>query len=339
MKELRILNLEQNHISKIENLDELTNLETLQLSRNCISDANDLKHLEDCFSITTLDISHNKIKHNPDTLVEILSKMPNLRVLNLMGNEVVRRVKNYRKTLIVKLKNLTYLDDRPVFPRDRACAEAWASGGLEAERVEREVWANKDRKKIQDSVNYLKKIRENAENRRRELGLEPIGGDVELETASLTSESDVESLKSDGSSHISVIKTETKTVSKNIFAEDNMGIEELDDNTSDAYTKSNIASMSRPSSVYSENTRDVSSFADSDVASNASFSLKNLPTEDDVSSVSSKFSEKAHKIQIFDSDSEEEIPVNKIEEDIPELVTPGAAKLMQTEVKLIEELD
>ena len=256
-----------------------------------------------------------------------------------MGNEVIRRVKNYRKTLIVKLKNLTYLDDRPVFPRDRACAEAWASGGLEAERAEREVWANKDRKKIQDSVNYLKKIRENAEKRRKELGLEPIGADVDLETASLTSESDVESLKSDNSSHISVIKTKNKTVSKNIFAEDNMGIEELDDNTSDAYTKSNVASSSRPSSVYSENTRDVSSFADSDVASNASFSLKNLPTEDDASSVSSKFSEKAHKIQIFDSDSEEEIPVNKIEEEIPELITPGAAKLNQTEVKLIEELD
>ena len=51
MKELRILNLEQNHISKIENLDQLANLETLQLSRNSITDANDLKHLEECFSI------------------------------------------------------------------------------------------------------------------------------------------------------------------------------------------------------------------------------------------------------------------------------------------------
>lgn len=50
-------------------------------------------------------------------------------------------------------KNLQYLDDRPVFPRDRACAEAWAAGGVEAERAERELWASKERKQIQDSVN------------------------------------------------------------------------------------------------------------------------------------------------------------------------------------------
>ena len=58
----------------------------------------------------------------------------------------------------VNIKTLSYLDDRPVFPRDRALAEAWHRGGHEAEQEERTKWANKDRLKIESSIHYLRYI-------------------------------------------------------------------------------------------------------------------------------------------------------------------------------------
>ncbi|EDW57961.1 uncharacterized protein Dvir_GJ17851 [Drosophila virilis] len=56
-------------------------------------------------------------------------------------------------------KELTYLDSRPVFPRDRACAEAWKREGYEGERKENMRWNRADRKKMRDSVNYTIKLR------------------------------------------------------------------------------------------------------------------------------------------------------------------------------------
>jgi dynein assembly factor 1 len=66
--------------------------------------------------------------------------MPALAVLYLQGNEVTKKIKNYRKVLISKIPTLKYLDDRPVFEEDRRFAEAWAKGGLDEERKERETF-------------------------------------------------------------------------------------------------------------------------------------------------------------------------------------------------------
>jgi len=38
--------------------------------------------------------------------------------------------------MIVKIKDLLYLDDRPVFPEDRRRAEAYCRGGWDEERIE-----------------------------------------------------------------------------------------------------------------------------------------------------------------------------------------------------------
>ncbi|KAK1161911.1 dynein assembly factor 1, axonemal-like isoform X1 [Acipenser oxyrinchus oxyrinchus] len=165
LQKLDSLNLNNNYIKTIENLSCLKDLSTLQLAHNNVQTVQDIEHLKDCPSISVLDLSHNKLD-DPDILY-VFEAMPNLRVLNLMGNEVIKKISNYRKIYTVRLKKLTYLDDRPVFPKDRACAEAWNLGGWEAEKEERQQWETRERRKIQDSIDALSEIRKKAEEKRR----------------------------------------------------------------------------------------------------------------------------------------------------------------------------
>jgi len=175
---LAIINLESNQLKKIENLSCLPKLETLHLGKNHLSTFEALEHLTQLSSVTVLELHENRI--DDPRVLEIFSAMPNLRVLNLMKNPVCGKIRNYRKTLTVQCKELTYLDDRPVFPRDRACAEAWAKGGVEAEREERQKWQNKERRKIDESLNYLRRLQERAQ-KKREKALEKQNETLEKE--------------------------------------------------------------------------------------------------------------------------------------------------------------
>ncbi|XP_072017685.1 dynein axonemal assembly factor 1-like [Amphiura filiformis] len=173
LQKLDTLNLCHNRIVKIENIACLPKLNTLQISHNCLTNAEDIEELEQCSYLSVLDISHNRIEDA--NFVDVLAKMAQLGVLNVMGNPVVKKIQNYRKTLIIKLKHLTFLDDRPVFPRERATTEAWAKGGREAEKAERERWINKERAKIQASVDALWDVRKKAEAARKERELRENG--------------------------------------------------------------------------------------------------------------------------------------------------------------------
>ena len=107
LKELHYLNLNDNYITTIENLNDMPNLGTLQIKKNRIgkNGISDVIGLLDVPSISVLDISDNAID-DPETIDQVFVKMPNLAVLYLKGNPVVKKIKNYKKTLIAKMPGL-----------------------------------------------------------------------------------------------------------------------------------------------------------------------------------------------------------------------------------------
>ncbi|XP_023296532.2 dynein axonemal assembly factor 1 homolog [Lucilia cuprina] len=180
-RELDTINLSQNHIRKIENcgFEILPVLNTLNLSSNYLKDSEALRELENCKNLSVLDLSNNRI--DDILVVKIFAKMPELKVLVLQGNPVVSKIPQYRKTLTLECKKLTYLDSRPVFPKDRACAEAWKRGGYEEERKENERWNRRERKKMRDGVNATIQLRNKNRKLEDQISLIP-SSDSEDET-------------------------------------------------------------------------------------------------------------------------------------------------------------
>ena len=141
--DLDTLNLSKNFINKIENLSHMKKLTSLNLSHNQLVNASDIEHVVGIPSLQTIDLQHNKI--TDVNVLDIVSSLPDLRVLYLIGNPVIKNIRNYRKSVIAKCKNLKYLDDRPVFDDERRRVEAWMTafeidGSMdaanEAERLE-----------------------------------------------------------------------------------------------------------------------------------------------------------------------------------------------------------
>lgn len=170
MQHLDTLDVSHNMICKIENLDMLPEFTRLVISHNRLTEIDDLIHVINCPQLSVLDLQYNRIK-DPSVVEEVFAKMPSLRVLYNQGNPFTREVKNYRKKVVNLCKQLTYLDDRPVFPKDRACAEAFFEGGPDLERKVREEWNAREQQKIVDSCNWLRERRQVIEARRREAEL------------------------------------------------------------------------------------------------------------------------------------------------------------------------
>ena len=98
-----------------------------------------------------MDIQNNELVDNHEQLISLFEKLKRLKVLYLKGNEVIRLINNYRRTLIVRLKHLTYLDDRPIREEDRIGAIAYLKGGYPAEQLAREKYRNENERRSNKS--------------------------------------------------------------------------------------------------------------------------------------------------------------------------------------------
>jgi hypothetical protein len=158
LEDLDSINLSKNFVQKIEGMEKCLKITNLNFANNNLKTAESIENVLKLPMLQTLDIQHNKI--DDEAVVDILEKVPDLRVVYLQGNPVVKKIPHYRKTLIFKLKQLKYLDDRPVFDDERRRCEAWYRAFLEggvsaAQAAERaEIDAIRDEKKAADERNF-----------------------------------------------------------------------------------------------------------------------------------------------------------------------------------------
>jgi hypothetical protein len=138
-----------------------------------LTTADDIKHVLQVPSLSVLDLQSNRI--NDPSIVDILSRMPNLKVLYLQGNDVVKEIKHYRKTIIYRCPLLKYLDDRPVFDDERRRVNVWGrvldetngdfNAAQEAERLEMQKIRDEKKQKDEDNFRHFEQLM--AEGRRK----------------------------------------------------------------------------------------------------------------------------------------------------------------------------
>lgn len=115
-----------NQLASLDGLERLPGLHTLVAAGNRLEAPDALAAMAACTQLESLDLQDNRLA-DADAALALLRALPQLRCLYLKGNPLVSRLASYRKTLIAALPTLSYLDDRPVFEKERRCAEAWCA--------------------------------------------------------------------------------------------------------------------------------------------------------------------------------------------------------------------
>jgi dynein assembly factor 1 len=164
--DLRHLNLESNPIRRPANLQSLLKLETLNLASNQIEHIDDLSELRVLPSLINIDVSNNSIE-SAEGVVEFWTELKKLKVLRYHGNPGIRHIEHYRKRIINGLPQLSYMDERPIFPVERKTCLAWAEGGLPAMQQ-----ARRDYAKIRQAECGVDPERKEMLTKRRQLAIE-----------------------------------------------------------------------------------------------------------------------------------------------------------------------
>jgi dynein assembly factor 1 len=118
-------------------------------------------------SLSNLDLRDNQIEDR-ENVVPFFSKLQSLTALYLKGNPSIRHISKYRKTLTANIKQLNYLDDRPVFEIERLCADAWLRGGEEEERRVKQEYQEKKQNQTKSFLRFAREHEEEGKKRRKE---------------------------------------------------------------------------------------------------------------------------------------------------------------------------
>jgi dynein assembly factor 1 len=100
---------------------------------------------------------------------EVLLKLPNIAVVYMQNNEFTKKISHYRKSIISRLPQIKYIDDKPVFEDEKRFAEAWARGGLDEERKDRALYKKeKEEEQMRQHEEFRQMIERAREEGRRE---------------------------------------------------------------------------------------------------------------------------------------------------------------------------
>ncbi|KAI8590370.1 hypothetical protein BDZ88DRAFT_108443 [Geranomyces variabilis] len=146
-RHLEILFLQNNQISKIENLNKLKELKYLQLALNNISK---IENLERCESLEKLDLTVNFVENPLD--VAHLKDNEQLRELYLVGNPCARK-EGYREVVITLLPQLRVLDGHEITRSERlAAAQAFDEIRARFEKEAQEASSSESQQQEQSSA-------------------------------------------------------------------------------------------------------------------------------------------------------------------------------------------
>jgi hypothetical protein len=137
-------------------------LANLNISKNSLSNAESIDNLTGCKKLSSIDFSHNNL--NGENVIVTLARVSSLLSINIIGNPIAGEVAHFRKRMIVAIKALRYLD-RPVFDLERASAEAWNSGGRDAELKVKTDWQKKKKELELLSVHNFREWQNEARNK------------------------------------------------------------------------------------------------------------------------------------------------------------------------------
>ncbi|KAF4667586.1 hypothetical protein FOL47_003470 [Perkinsus chesapeaki] len=161
----------------VRNLEELTNLRTLILANNHISDFTSglAEGLSKAPWLLSLDISYNLLEvstgasENGCELITFLQRCcPKLNDFYAYGNSYVRQMRHYRRRVIAALPTLTYVDKSRVTKEERAGAEAYVRAGTDAENDARRAYLEAKQRAMTQLVTGLREVQR---KRREELNL------------------------------------------------------------------------------------------------------------------------------------------------------------------------